>query len=95
VVRDIEAGTDRSAIALGFHQALARVIAAVCRRIRERTRVEVVALSGGCFQNRILTSLTHAELTGLGFEVLLHRRVPPGDGGISLGQAAVASWLKK
>ncbi len=51
-----------------------------------------MALSGGCFQNRRLTELAVAELEGLGFEVLLHERVPCNDGGLALGQAAVASF---
>jgi hydrogenase maturation protein HypF len=50
-----------------------------------------VALSGGCFQNRLLTELTTRALRERGFEVLLHRQVPPNDGGISLGQVAVAA----
>jgi len=50
----------------------------------------VVALSGGCFQNRLLTEWGAAALERAGFEVLLHRQVPPNDGGISFGQVAVA-----
>jgi hydrogenase maturation protein HypF len=50
-----------------------------------------VALSGGCFQNRILTERTARALEAAGHEVLVHRRVPPNDGGVSLGQAAVAA----
>jgi hydrogenase maturation protein HypF len=50
-----------------------------------------VALTGGCFQNRFLTEQTAQRLTQAGFEVLLHRHVPPNDGGISLGQIAVAA----
>jgi hydrogenase maturation protein HypF len=48
-------------------------------------------LTGGCFQNRILTERAAARLGRAGFEVLLHRRVPANDGGISLGQIAVAA----
>jgi hydrogenase maturation protein HypF len=50
-----------------------------------------VALTGGCFQNRLLTERTAGHLRKAGFEVLLHRQVPPNDGGISLGQIAVAA----
>ena len=50
-----------------------------------------VALTGGCFQNRLLTERAAERLARAGFEVLLHRQVPPNDGGISLGQVAVAA----
>jgi hydrogenase maturation protein HypF len=57
--------------------------------------VETVALSGGCFQNARLSERTAALLERAGFEVLLHRRVPPNDGGVSLGQAAVAAYRQR
>jgi hydrogenase maturation protein HypF len=49
-----------------------------------------VALSGGCFQNATLFRLVHAGLAAEGLEVLSHGEVPANDGGLSLGQAAVA-----
>jgi hydrogenase maturation protein HypF len=65
---------------------------AVARHVAEPR----VALSGGCFQNRLLTERTAQRLEAAGFEVLLHRQVPPNDGGISLGQVAVAAaWLER
>jgi hydrogenase maturation protein HypF len=79
-------------IAARFHQTLADAIAAGCRRARHRGAPETVALSGGCFQNRLLTERTRAALERLGFEVLLHRRVPCNDGGLALGQAAIAAY---
>jgi hydrogenase maturation protein HypF len=70
-----------------FHNALADGIAAVARLAGSRR----VALSGGCFQNRLLLERTRARLAADGFEVLTHRLVPPNDGGIALGQVMVAA----
>jgi hydrogenase maturation protein HypF len=67
------------------------VIGRVCIRVRERTAVNAVALSGGVFQNARLLDDALATLEGHGFEVYSHRRVPANDGGLSLGQAAVAA----
>ena len=61
------------------------------RELARRVGEPRVALSGGCFQNRLLTAAALRGLEGAGFEVLLHRRVPANDGGISLGQIAVAA----
>ena len=74
-------------IAARFHHALADGIAAVTAAAGPRR----VALTGGCFQNRLLTERTADRLERAGFEVLLHREVPAGDGGISLGQVLVAA----
>jgi hydrogenase maturation protein HypF len=71
---------------------LAAALAEACGRIRDQTGLATVALSGGCFQSRLLTRLTADRLRREGLEVLLHARVPPNDGGIALGQAAVAAW---
>ena len=79
-------------IAAGFHETLAFAILESCRRARTDMDVGTVALSGGCFQNRRLTERTVVLLEADGFEVLVHRRVPPNDGGLALGQAAVAAW---
>ncbi|MEP6471165.1 MAG: carbamoyltransferase HypF [Acidobacteriota bacterium] len=82
----------RGPIAAAFHETLALGILESCRRGRTDTAVETVALSGGCFQNRRLTERAVSLLEADGFEVLVHRRVPPNDGGLALGQAAVATW---
>lgn len=92
VVADLEAGVGIAAIGGGFHRGLAAAIGTACVAIRERTGLGTVALSGGCFQNRLLTRLTEERLRTDGFEVLRHARVPCGDGGIALGQAAIAAW---
>jgi len=79
--------------ALGFHSVLAAAVGATVGRIREITGLHRVVLSGGVFQNRLLTELVYTSLTAGGFEVYSHRLAPPNDGGIALGQAAVAAHV--
>ena len=95
IAGDIERGESAARISGRFHAALSESVVATCLRIRESEALSTVALSGGCFQNRLLTESTTEGLVREGFEVLLHRRVPCGDGGIALGQAAVAGWRLK
>ncbi len=90
VARDRLAGRDTSAIAGAFHNALRDLIVAWCERARTRTRVTRVALTGGVFQNALLTTIAAEALTRRGFDVLLHERVPCNDGGLSLGQVWAA-----
>lgn len=90
VVEDLLADVETSLIAARFHGTLAEVIATVSDRIRERTGLGAVALSGGVFQNVWLLEATIAQLSIRGFEVYTHRQVPPNDGGLALGQAAIA-----
>jgi hydrogenase maturation protein HypF len=90
LVGDVETGMPVPAIAWRFHQTIAHVIADTCAWIAAETGLRVVALSGGCFQNRILLRLAVRALRAEGFEVLMHRQVPCNDGGLSLGQAAIA-----
>ena len=79
-------------MAAGFHAAVARVIGDVAERERARTGIDMVALSGGVFQNTLLLGLARRELEARHFHVLTHRVVPPNDGGLALGQAAVAGY---
>jgi hydrogenase maturation protein HypF len=87
VLEDCRLGVDAGIIAGRFLNALVESIVAVARGCQPPR----VVLTGGCFQNRWLVERTAARLRGEGFAVLLHRRVPPNDGGISLGQVAVAA----
>ncbi len=85
---DLAAGRPRAQIAAAFHEGVAAAAAAACAGAAEP---RTVVLSGGSFQNLRLLGSVRRRLEGLGFRVLSHRRVPPNDGGISYGQAAVAA----
>jgi len=89
-VEDLAAGEIRETISARFHNAVARMIVNVCRRLRRDWGIDEVALSGGVFQNVTLLSGAVPLLRRNGFRVHLHHRVPANDGGISLGQAAFA-----
>ena len=91
VVDDLLREVPPARIAARFHATLADVLAQVCERIRERSGIAAVALSGGVFQNTRLLKAATERLDARGFEVYSHRQVPPNDGGLSLGQAAVAA----
>ena len=88
---DLLAGVPRQIISARFHQGVAAMIGEACGLLRERSGLGTVALSGGVFQNLLLLGTVVDLLEGLGFRVLTHSRVPPNDGGISLGQAVVAA----
>jgi hydrogenase maturation protein HypF len=87
VLEDLQQGVKAGIIAARFRNALVEAILAVAQDVGEPR----VALTGGCFQNRLLTERASLRLSQAGFEVLLHRQVPPNDGGISLGQVIVAA----
>jgi hydrogenase maturation protein HypF len=92
VLDDLEQGVEPGVIAGRFHNGLVEAMVNVAQIIGQPQ----VALTGGCFQNRLLTERAARRLDEAGFQVLLHRQVPPNDGGISLGQIAVAAArLKK
>ena len=84
------AGEEPDRLAFLFHRLLADQIIDTCKRIREEKGIGTAALSGGCFQNRLLLEFVKDGLSGNGFRVLTHRLVPPNDGGIALGQAVAA-----
>lgn len=89
--RDVLAGVPAATVAIRFHRAVAAMIAEVCSRLRAAGAGGPVGLTGGVFQNVLLVELSRKALEAEGFEVLLHRIVPPGDGGLSLGQAVLAA----
>jgi hydrogenase maturation protein HypF len=89
---DLVAGASSAQIGWRFHSTMAEMIASVCERIADEAGLQVVALSGGVFQNRLLLALTVPRLEKAGFRVLIHRQAPCNDGGLSLGQAALAQF---
>ena len=91
VLSEIERGTDRAVIAAGFHEGLGRATAALASRLAGRHGLDTVALSGGVFQNERFSDTVEDALVAEGLTVLVHESVPPNDGGISIGQAAIAA----
>jgi len=91
ILADLRRAVPASIMAARFHNALVEAIVAVAQAVAQAAGQPRVALSGGCFQNRLLTERAALRLRAAGFEVVLHRLVPPNDGCISLGQVAVAA----
>ncbi|HVP12085.1 MAG TPA: carbamoyltransferase HypF [Phycisphaerae bacterium] len=91
VIRDVERAVQPAVIARRFHSTMVEMVVRVCKRIRDHTKLEVVTLSGGTFMNALLTSEVTSRLQRDGFRVYRHRLVPPNDGGLSLGQVAIAA----
>jgi hydrogenase maturation protein HypF len=91
ILDDLSAGP--ALVSARFHNAVAAATAAACERIARERALDTVVLSGGVFQNRLMLERTLAALERHGLRVLLPRLLPPNDGGISYGQAAVAAAL--
>lgn len=91
IVEDRARGVSMGEIAGAFHNTAAEIIAETCRVLREETGISEAALSGGVFQNALLTERAVSLLEESGFKVYRHRLVPCNDGGISLGQAVSAA----
>jgi len=95
VVGDVRSDAGPAVISAKFHNTLAEALLAMAKAAREGTGLEVAALSGGVFCNRFLTARLVARLKQEGFGVLLNRDVPANDGGLALGQAAIAWQILK
>ena len=81
----------RPAAAAAFHASIGRATVDAAATLARRHGLDTVALTGGVFQNARLARIVAGGLRNAGLEVLLHRHVPPNDGGISVGQAAIAA----
>ena len=86
IIFDLNSSLPKGLISARFHNALAETAVALAKQFKR----ERVALSGGCFQNRYLTERIVRRLRAEGFHPCWHRRVPPNDGGIALGQVMAA-----
>lgn len=96
ILGDLILETKAPVMAARFHKGLAKAIAAMARKLARRDdtdgpRFDIVALSGGCFQNRILFEEVVRRLEALDFKVLTHALVPANDGGLALGQAVIGA----
>lgn len=93
IVTDLVGGSSKAEIAKAFHLTLVHGINALCTKIRQRTGLGRIALSGGVFQNTFLLGRLLRILQTNGFDVFMHKNLPPNDGGISLGQSMVAAHM--
>lgn len=91
LLRSADRGGRAPMVAARFHETLAAAVSDCCDRLRRQGAPSTVALTGGCFANRRLTERCVAHLEARGFSVWIHRHVPPNDGGLALGQVAVAA----
>ena len=93
LAEDIRANIAIGWIGASFHKTVADISIDICKRAREVTGLQEVALSGGVWQNQILLDLVRAGLQQDGFVVYFHKQIPTDDGGLSLGQAVIANYL--
>ncbi len=93
LTQDLRQGIPRPQIAARFHAGISEGFIHCAVSARQSTGITQVALSGGCFHNRVLNRLLRSGLEENGFQVFQHRHVSPGDGGLSYGQAAVAAAI--
>jgi hydrogenase maturation protein HypF len=93
LVDGIEQGKSRFELAAAFHNTLLDSFLEIARRARDQTGINEVALSGGCWQNRILSARFQELLEDNGFKVMTNHHVPVNDGGVALGQALVAAAI--
>jgi hydrogenase maturation protein HypF len=91
LLQDLQQGVDRSLIAARFHQGLATAIAQLATTLAHHHHLSQVVLSGGVFQNQVLLVAVQTQLQQAGLDVLIPHDVPPNDGGIALGQVAIAA----
>ncbi len=90
IVQDVVTARPEGEIARSFHNTMAEAVVETCRKIRTESGIDRVVLSGGVFQNKLLTEGVFTLLVKSGFYPFTQRLVPPNDGGVALGQAIIA-----
>ncbi|MCP4717261.1 MAG: carbamoyltransferase HypF, partial [Deltaproteobacteria bacterium] len=90
LVEDLSAQKETELLPRAFHNTICHALTAMAEKIKTKTALNRIALSGGCFQNRLLLESCINMLQQKGFEVYAHHNVPTNDGGVSLGQAVIA-----
>jgi hydrogenase maturation protein HypF len=93
LVRDLDRGADESAISGRFHAGVVDALVETAHRVARDNGLDRIVLSGGCFLNQVLLAEVSDRLTRLGRQVFAPSQVPAGDGGLSLGQAAIAGAM--
>jgi hydrogenase maturation protein HypF len=94
LLEDLRSGTPASVISARFHFGLARSVAQMAVRLAKQSvpeRIDTIVLSGGCFQNKTLFEACISHIEGEGFCCLTQAQAPMNDGGLALGQAAIAA----
>ena len=91
LLNDLARGRPQALIAASFHHTLAQMIGDMVAVIVQQSSIHSVALSGGVMQNPTLLKLTRRLLSDQGLQVLIHRQIPANDGGLAIGQAAIAA----
>jgi hydrogenase maturation protein HypF len=92
LVEGVDAGVPAALLAAAFHEALGTATGELAASLAAAAGVDAVALTGGVFQNVRLTEVVESVVHQAGCDVLVHGQIPANDGGISIGQAAIAAW---
>ncbi len=92
IIQDVKSDQKVGIIAARFHHSVCAMAVEASRRVRQKTKINEVALSGGVWQNQTLLDLTRSSLLRENFVVYTHQQTPANDGGLALGQAAIANF---
>lgn len=95
VIESIRKDDPPAQIGARFHKTIAAISIEAAQHIRQQSKINAIALSGGVWQNQLLYQLTVAALQNAGFHLYTHRKTPANDGGIALGQAAIANHVTR
>lgn len=91
MISDLKLGIDKSIISSRFHNTIVELIVEMSNKVKEEKGLNKIVLSGGTFQNRIILEKAENKLIKSGFDVFTQSEIPSNDGGIALGQLAIAA----